>query len=181
LLCGAEDAGMTPEQASTLASHFLATLQQESRITRNAIAALPDNKCGYRIHPKSRTALELAWHIVLVEMWFLDSIFQGQFYSAPEEDVPKEIKTAADAIAWYDAQLPGNLEKAAKLSGEYLARPMNFLRKSDYPGVIYLQIMLSHSIHHRGQFAAYLRAMGAKVPKVYYASLDEPMDAPTKA
>jgi uncharacterized damage-inducible protein DinB len=172
---------VTPEQASTLASHLLATLQQESRITRSVIGALPDDKCGYRIHPKARTALELAWHIVLVEMWFLDSIFQGQFYTGPAEDVPDEIKSAADVVGWYDAQLPGNLEKAGKLSGDYLARPMNFMKKSDYPGVIYLQILLSHTIHHRGQFAAYLRAMGAKVPRIYYASLDEPADAPAKA
>lgn len=172
---------MTPEQASTLASHLLATLQHESRITRTAIGALPDDKCNYRIHPKARTALELAWHIVLIEMWFLDSIFQGQFYAGPAEEMPDEIMTAADVIGWYDAQLPGNLEKAGKLSGDYLTRPINFMKKADYPGVIFLQILLSHTIHHRGQFAAYLRAMGAKVPRIYYASLDEPADAPTKA
>ena len=172
---------MTPEQASTLASHLLATIQQESRITRNVIAALPEDKCGYRIHAKARTALELAWHIVLIEMWFLDSIFQGQFYTGPAEEVPAEIKPAADVISWYDTQLPGNLQKAGKLSGEYLARPMNFMKKADYPGVIFLQILLSHTIHHRGQFAAYLRAMGAKVPRIYYGSLDEPSDATAKA
>ena len=172
---------MTSDEASALASHLLATIQQESRITRKVISALPDDKCAYRIHPKARTALELAWHIVLIEMWYLDSIFQGQFYTGPAMDLPSDIKTATDVISWYDSQLPGNLEKAGKLSGEYLARPMNFLKKADYPGVIYLQILLAHTIHHRGQFSAYLRAMGAKVPRIYYASLDEPADASAKA
>ncbi|HKW88760.1 MAG TPA: DinB family protein [Candidatus Acidoferrales bacterium] len=172
---------MTPDEAATLASHLLATIQQESRITRDVIGALPDDKCAYRIHAKARTALELAWHIVLIEMWYLDSIFQGQFYTGPAMDLPGEIKTAADVISWYDTQLPGNLAKAGKLSGEYLARPINFMKRADYPGVIYLQILLSHTIHHRGQFSAYLRAMGARVPRIYYASLDEPADSSAKA
>ncbi|MFZ0212820.1 MAG: DinB family protein [Candidatus Acidiferrales bacterium] len=165
---------MTPQEASTLANHLLSTFERESQITRKVIAALPEDQGGYRIHPKSRTALELAWHIVLMEMWFLDSIFQGQFYSGADSKLPDEIKTSADVITWYDGQFPENFAKAQKLSGDYLARPMSFLKKSEYPGVIYLQIVLSHTIHHRGQLAAYLRAMGAKVPCIYGGSLDEP-------
>jgi uncharacterized damage-inducible protein DinB len=165
---------MTPEEASVLANHLLSRMQHESRITAKVIAALPEDKTGYRIHPKSRTALELAWHTVALEMWFLDSVFQGEFYAAASSAVPDEIKTGADAAAWYSQQFEVNFKKASKLSGDYLAQPMSFLHKFDYPGVIYLQMALSHTVHHRGQFAAYLRAMGAKVPAIYGGSLDEP-------
>ncbi|MGB6484829.1 MAG: DinB family protein [Candidatus Acidiferrales bacterium] len=165
---------MTPEEASILANHLLSRMQHESQITAKVIAALPDDKAGYRIHPKSRTALELAWHTASVEMWFLDSVFQGEFYASSSGAVPDEIKTGADAAAWYTQQFEMNFKKASKLSGDYLAKPMSFLRKFDYPGVIYFQMALSHTVHHRGQFAAYLRAMGAKVPAIYGGSLDEP-------
>jgi uncharacterized damage-inducible protein DinB len=30
----------------------------------------------------------------------------------------------------------------------------------------------NHSMHHRGQLAAYLRAMGSKVPNIYGPSAD---------
>lgn len=165
---------MSPEEASTLANHLLSRMQHESAITAGVIAALPPDKSNYRIHPKARTALELAWHIISLEMWFLDSIFQGEFYAASSSVVPEEIKTGADAAAWYTQQFETNFKKVSKLSGDYLAQPMSFLRKFDYPGVIYLQMALSHTVHHRGQFAAYLRAMGAKVPAIYGGSLDEP-------
>jgi uncharacterized damage-inducible protein DinB len=165
---------MTPEEASVLANHLLSRMQHESQITAKVIAALPDDKAGYRIHPKSRTALELAWHMTSVEMWFLDSVFQGEFYASSSGAVPNEIKTGADAAAWYAQQFEMNFKKASKLSGDYLAQPMSFMRKFDYPGVIYFQMALSHTVHHRGQFAAYLRAMGAKVPAIYGGSLDEP-------
>ncbi|MHB8754633.1 MAG: DinB family protein [Candidatus Acidiferrales bacterium] len=172
---------MTQEEAATLASHLLSSLQRESLITRNVFAALPDDQAGYRIHPKARTALELAWHIVMMETWFLDSIFQGQFYAGVSSKVPNEIKTGGDVVMWYSEQFEPNFKKASKLSGEYLARPMSFLRRFDYPAVIYLQMILSHTIHHRGQFAAYLRAMGAKVPAIYGGSLDEPVEKSAEA
>jgi len=172
---------MTPEEAATLSSHLLSNLQHESQTTRKVFAALPDDQCGYRIHSRARTALELAWHIVIMETWFLDSIFQGQFYAGVSSKVPDEIRTGADVVAWYDEQFEPNFKKASKLSGEYFARPLSFLRKHDYPAVIYLQMILSHTIHHRGQFAAYLRAMGAKVPAIYGGSLDEPAEKSAEA
>lgn len=167
---------MSPEEATVLANHLLSRMQQESQITARVIAALPPDKTSYRIHPKARTALELAWHITSVEMWFLDSVFQGEFYASASGAVPDEIKNGADAAAWYTEQFEMNFKKASKLSGDYLAQPMSFLRKFDYPGVMYLQMALSHTVHHRGQFAAYLRAMGASVPAIYGGSLDEPSE-----
>ena len=35
----------------------------------------------------------------------------------------------------------------------------------------------NHSIHHRGQLAAYLRAMGSKVPNIYGPSADAKSDS----
>lgn len=167
---------MTPGEASILAAHLLSRMEHESEITAKVLGALPDDKASYRIHPKARTALELAWHMASMEMWFLDSIFQGEFYAASSGSVPDEIKTGSDAAVWYTQQFETNFKKASKLSGDYLAKPMSFLRKLDYPGVIYLQMALSHTVHHRGQFAAYLRAMGAKVPAIYGGSLDEAVE-----
>jgi uncharacterized damage-inducible protein DinB len=49
------------------------------------------------------------------------------------------------------------------------------------PAVMYLQFMLNHSIHHRGQLSSYLRPMGAKVPSIYGGSFDEPMEHPSES
>ena len=43
--------------------------------------------------------------------------------------------------------------------------------------VSFLGFANNHSIHHRGQLAACLRAHGAKVPAIYGASAGEPMKA----
>jgi uncharacterized damage-inducible protein DinB len=43
--------------------------------------------------------------------------------------------------------------------------------------VLYLNLHLKHSIHHRGQLSAYLRPMGSKVPSIYGPSGDEEKSA----
>jgi uncharacterized damage-inducible protein DinB len=43
------------------------------------------------------------------------------------------------------------------------------------PAASLLGFANNHSTHHRGQLAAYLRAMGSKVPAIYGASADQPM------
>jgi len=41
------------------------------------------------------------------------------------------------------------------------------------PAVAFLQLSMSHTIHHRGQLTSYLRSMGAKVPSIYGESYDD--------
>jgi uncharacterized damage-inducible protein DinB len=54
---------------------------------------------------------------------------------------------------------------------------VDFFGMMKQPTVAYLGIANNHGIHHRGQLAAYLRAMGSKVPSIYGGSADEPMNA----
>jgi uncharacterized damage-inducible protein DinB len=38
--------------------------------------------------------------------------------------------------------------------------------------MMYLNFVVKHSVHHRGQLSMYLRPMGAKVPSIYGESYD---------
>jgi uncharacterized damage-inducible protein DinB len=40
------------------------------------------------------------------------------------------------------------------------------------PAVMYLNFVINHSIHHRGQLSVYLRPAGGKVPAIYGESYD---------
>jgi uncharacterized damage-inducible protein DinB len=53
-----------------------------------------------------------------------------------------------------------------------LLRPVQFFRGTR-PAVYWLTVMNNHSVHHRGQLAAYLRAAGSKVPALFGRSADE--------
>ncbi len=167
---------MESDQARFLLSTLLPFVREEVNLTRRVLAAIPEEQREYRPHPDSRSAVELAWHIVSSEMWFLDGILHGQF--GPEEArMPPHIKSVADILACHSRNVPQLLDEIEKMRGEDLARLVAFYGLFDYPAVMYLNLLIVHSVHHRGQIAAYLRPMGAKVPSIYGGSADEPFQA----
>ena len=167
-------AKMTPEQAAFLASIFLPSVQKEYLTTRRVLRAIPVEKDGFRPHPVARTALELAWHLSSSDVWFLDGFLTGKF-EMEDDSMPGDLTDTADIIALYEEQFEEKFPLVAKPSPEFWATPLEFFGIFNYPAALYLQFMLNHSIHHRGQLTAYLREMGGKVPNIYGGSYDEPM------
>jgi hypothetical protein len=55
---------------------------------------------------------------------------------------------------------------------EQLLKIVDFRGLFQFPAVVYIQVGMNHSIHHRGQLSMYLRPMGAKVPSIYGESYD---------
>jgi uncharacterized damage-inducible protein DinB len=49
---------------------------------------------------------------------------------------------------------------------------VDFYGLRQLPSIALIQIILNHTIHHRGQLSTYLRPMGAKVPSIYGPSFD---------
>jgi uncharacterized damage-inducible protein DinB len=76
--------------------------------------------------------------------------------------------------AWYTANVTPLVEKVKAMDGESLTKTINFFGVFNLPAAAYLNFMLNHTIHHRGQLAAGLRTMGGKVPSIYGGSFDEP-------
>ena len=67
------------------------------------------------------------------------------------------------------------------VSGEQLVKRIDFRGLFQFPAVIYIQVGLSHTVHHRGQLSMYLRPMGAKVPSIYGESYDARVEREGKA
>jgi uncharacterized damage-inducible protein DinB len=167
---------MTPQQAKFLADIFLPLVQKEYATTRRVLRAVPAAKDTYRPHPDSRSALELTWHIASSEIWFLDGFLSGKF-EMDDDSMPGDIGNTEDIVALYEDGFETKFPKVAQLSPESWATEVPFFGIYNNPTALYLQFMLHHTIHHRGQLCAYLRQMGAKVPNIYGGSFDEPMSA----
>lgn len=164
---------MEPEQGKFLLNFFVLTMEEEFKITKKVLQAVPEAKRDYRPDPKGRTAFELAWHIPSSEVWFLDGILNGQFGAA--EEPPSNAETVADIVGWYEKNFSERLAKLKALSGEHLTRAIPFFGM-EYPAVVYLSFLTHHSAHHRGQLSTYLRPMGSKIPSIYGGSADEPFE-----
>jgi uncharacterized damage-inducible protein DinB len=163
---------MQPDQATFLLQDlFLPNLKNEHRLTKNVIEAIPLDKGDYRPDEVSKTALELAWHIVATEMRFLNAVAAGGFDFTPMPR-PESIANSADLVAWYSDNFASHLETVVKLSSEELLKIVDFRGMFQLPAVMYLNFILHHTVHHRGQLSMYLRPMGAKVPAIYGESYD---------
>jgi len=168
---------MTPEQAHfVLNDVFIPQIRNEQQTTRRVLGAVPADKLDYAPDPKSMPAWKLATHIASSEIFFMRGVANGEF--RPEAAaIPESVKTPADLVKWYDEAHAQAVAALAATSGANLVKNLNFAGVFNLPAIQYVGLMNSHAIHHRGQLSAYLRPMGAKVPRIYGGSADEPIEA----
>ena len=163
---------LTPDQAVLILKTVgLPGIKAEQPITNSVIAAIPPDKGDYRPDPVTRSAIDLAWHIVAAENRFLEAVAEGKFDLTPR-DRPAELRTGVDLNRWHDERTERNLERLRSLSGDQLIQTIDFRGVLQFPAVVYVTIALHHTIHHRGQLSMYLRPMGARVPSIYGESYD---------
>jgi len=103
-------------------------------------------------------------------------VLTGNFNPETEQSgkVPANVKSGADLAAFYDKNYIAQIGELKKLTAEQLVKVIDFFGAFQFPLAVYISFLNCHSIHHRGQLTAYLRAMGSKVPNIYGGSADEP-------
>ncbi len=161
---------MQPDQGTTVLNFLLPVLENEIATTRKILSAVPTDKGDYRPDDRSMSALELCWHIAVAEAFFATAITTGSFPTPGK--MPETIKTSQDVVAWYDAFIKSNLPKFKTLTGEQCVKVLDSPIGS-LPLISFFNLMINHTVHHRGQLSAYLRPMGAKVPSIYGHSRDD--------
>ena len=170
---------MNAEQAKLLVEQFAGLMESEVPTTLKVLGATRGGDGQYKPDAKARSARELAAHMAISDNWFLQSIIDGKFEFNPEEagKAESQFKSADEIVAFYQKSVPDKLKQLRALPGDRLAREVDFFGMMKMPAVSLLGLANNHSIHHRGQLAAYLRPMGSKVPSIYGGSADEPMQA----
>lgn len=163
---------MDSTQAKTIAEFLITDFESEMQTTLRVISAVPNNRLDYQPDSKSKTGLGLVRHLTLEDEWLLNSIADGVFASPPDDSDACGIMSPADAAARYKVRVPAALDRVRAMSGEQLGNVIDLFGVIQGTGVNFLAITLKHSIHHRGQLSAYLRAMGGNVPGIYGPSAD---------
>ena len=164
--------GISPEFAAALRQVMLQGLLREMETTKKVLAAIPNANRDYRPDPKARTAWELAWHLASCDVQMTDEVADQKFTMEPR--FKEEPNSVADLVNWYDTQFRRAIARVQAMTPEQLVTLVDFYGAFNLPVVFYLSFVNNHSIHHRGQLAAYLRPMGSKVPGIYGGSADEP-------
>jgi uncharacterized damage-inducible protein DinB len=165
---------MKPEQARVVAEYVCRTIENEMPKTIAVFNSLPSERFDYKPDPKSKSALELMRHIAIEDVWFLDAVSAGTFAAGTDES-KSGIDSSADAAAFYQERMPAAIAKIRAMKDEDLLKSIDFMGMWQQPALNFLALSMNHSIHHRGQLSAYIRAMGGKVPAIYGPSADTQM------
>jgi uncharacterized damage-inducible protein DinB len=163
---------MTPEQAIVIRDAVsLPLLHAERPVTQRVIAAIPPDKGDFRPDDVVMSAIDLAWHIVAAEARFISGVIEGGF-DLTRTPRPDGVRTGDEVNRWYAERFPGLVARLGELPAEQLTAPLDFRGVLRFPAILYVQVGINHTIHHRGQLSMFLRPMGAKVPSIYGESYD---------
>ncbi|MGE0404693.1 MAG: DinB family protein [Candidatus Korobacteraceae bacterium] len=166
---------MNSEQVKTIANFLIADMEHEMNTTLRVLESVPLDQMNYKPDPKSKSGLGLARHIALEDEWMLNSIADGAFPPPPDDSDACGILTPAEAVAHYKQRIPVALDRVRALNAEQLLKVVDLLGAVQMPAVNFICLALKHSVHHRGQLSAYLRAMGSTVPSIFGPSADTQM------
>lgn len=160
---------MDAAMAATVRDFLASAIENEFATTKKVLAAVRPGE--WKPDPKSRSAREIAWHIVASEVWFLNGIASLDF--TPKEEKSYMPDSLEGIRQYYESEFPKAIARIRQVTGQQMASIADFYGMK-LPSTTLLGFALVHSVHHRAQLSTYLRPLGGKCPDIYGGSADEP-------
>ena len=149
---------------------YLKVLAEEAPKFKVAIEALPEDKQSHKVHEKSREAGNLAAQLALQWKATSGAVVKGVPNFDPHEMGPQSKSHMLKKFDEGMAQLVKDVTEISDEEWENGDAAMGDMWKDKKYNMAWG--FLFDAIHHRGQLATYLRAMGEKVPSIYGPSGD---------
>jgi len=160
---------------------LLAEFDQEMQGTRKTLERVPDDKLGWKPHPKSGSFGWLAAHVANIPGWMTMTIKEDHFdimpKGVPMQPAP-EPKSRKELLDAFDKNVKEARAALAGASDADLMKNWSLLKNGEamvtLPRVACLRtFVMNHLIHHRAQLGVYLRLNNIAVPSIYGPSADE--------
>ena len=163
----------------SFAEAMIGEFSQESIGTRKMLERLPEDKLSWKPHEKSMSLGRLATHLAEIPEWAETIVNHESFDMAAADYKPKEFNKA-EILECFDKNVEDFKKVLSGQPDEHLFQNWKLLMGDhvavEMPRVACLRaFVLSHGIHHRGQFSVYLRENGLPLPALYGPSADEEM------
>lgn len=160
---------------------LLPEFDHEMANTRKTLERVPDDKHGWKPHPKSGSMGWLANHIATMVGWTADAIEKDSFDVSPAGGPPPAMPKTDNRnqlLEVFDSSVARARAAIAGASDERLMQPWSLLSGGKpiftMPRVAVLRsFVMNHVIHHRAQLGVYLRLNDIPVPSIYGPSADE--------
>jgi uncharacterized damage-inducible protein DinB len=153
-------------------------LDREAASTRKMLERVPEGKGDWKPHPKSMPLGKLSTHVATILSWSESLKGDGFDVGVDSVGVPPPPATTAELVALLDTTV-GKAKET--LNGLDDAKAMGLWTLSvngktafAMPRLAVVRnMLLNHSVHHRGQLSVYLRLLDVPIPGMYGPSADE--------
>ena len=160
---------------------LLPEFDHEMANTRKVLERCPEEKFGWKPHPKSFAMGALATHIVNMAGWTVDTMAHDSFDIAPPGAPPykeEPLATTAELLARFDRNVTAARNALANATDAQFGATWSLLSGGQtlfsMPRIACIRgFVMNHSIHHRAQLTVYLRLNDVAVPALYGPSADE--------
>ena len=155
-----------------------AELSYEAISTRKMLERVSFDVFAWKPHDKSTELGNLAHHLARLPSFVKPILTTDEFDLAASGYQPPALNSTTELVEAFDTAMAEAVELLNDVSDEDLTKTWR-LRNGEKTifempraGVI-RTLVLSHLIHHRGQFSVYLRLRDVPVPSIYGPSADE--------
>lgn len=163
---------------------ILAELDQEANSTRKLLNRVPEDKLGWKPHPKSMSLGQLAFHVAILPGGIAEAACLEKFelpeFKHPDPKNKKEIVDSLEQSVVTAKKKLGALDDAGLMATWTATKDGKQMMTVPRIGVI-RSLLLNHWYHHRGQLVVYLRLLNVPLPSIYGPTADENPFADTKA
>lgn len=165
----------------SIAELLVPEFDQEMAGTRKVIEKVPEEKLNWKAHPKSNTIGWVASHLVEIPGWVEGTLTSeswdihppgGEAYKTPPFTNRKQ------ALELFDANVAAARKAIAATSDQEFAKEWSLLMQGKplftmTKYAVVRNMVINHSIHHRGILTVYLRLNDISIPGLYGPSGDE--------
>jgi uncharacterized damage-inducible protein DinB len=165
----------------TIRDGLLPEFDQEMSKTRTVLERCPEEKFGWKPHPKSFSMAALATHIANMTGWTVDTLEKDSFDIAPPGAPPykeEPVTSRNELLARFDKNVVAARAAVAGSGDDKFMQSWSLLSGGQtlfsMPRIACIRsFVMNHVIHHRAQLGVYLRLNDIPVPAIYGPSADE--------
>jgi uncharacterized damage-inducible protein DinB len=165
----------------SISQTLLPEFDEEMKTTRTVLERCPDEKFGWKPHPKSWEMGQLASHLARLPSWNVMTLKQESLDIAPPGAEPykeEPAKSSKELLALFDKSVAEARAAIAETSDDDFEKDWTLLAggqtifRMPRTAVVRMFVM-NHGVFHRGQLSVYLRLNDIPVPQIYGPSADE--------
>jgi uncharacterized damage-inducible protein DinB len=149
------------------AETFLTVWDREAQKTIEMLKILPAGQYDFRPDASGRSLGELAWHLAELDAYVSFGVASGAFTADAKPPSIKRPITIEALAPGYERIHKEARDRLGSLKAEDLDKEMQFFGSTQTVSALLWDVMLLHSIHHRGQLSLLIRLAGGVIPPLF--------------